>query len=184
MSSLVLTCAIRFDVTHITGQRREVCLEAWRVCRELARRLQSGNGGAGLIFDYGDITVTKDTLRAFRDHKETHIFDGPGTADLTADVNFGDLYRAFRMHAAKDGKDALNSLKVVAPMTQQGFLRGMGIDARAEVLCKTADFKKSNQIKKEVLMLTAEDQMGYRFKAMAVVGQPKTEPPRAITLFE
>ena len=60
-----------------SGQRREVCLEAWRVCREISRRLQAGKGGAGLVFDYGDIAVNKDTLRAFRDHKETHIFDGP-----------------------------------------------------------------------------------------------------------
>jgi hypothetical protein len=39
----------------------------------------------------------------------------------------------------------------------------MGIEARAEILCRTVgeDTERANNMKKEVLMLTAEEQMGH-----------------------
>ena len=47
--------------------------------------------------------------------------------------------------------------------TLKGFLLGMGIEARAEILCRTVgeDTERANNMKKEVLMLTAEEQMGH-----------------------
>ena len=60
----------------------------------------------------------------------------------------------------------------------------MGIEARAEILCRSVDEVRAASMRKEVLMLTAADQMGHRFKAMAVVGEPRAQPPTPVTLFE
>lgn len=46
-------------------------------------------------------------LKAFRKHKQVHVLDGPGTADLTADVDF-----AFLKHSIEnnDGKKILQNI--------------------------------------------------------------------------
>eukprot|EP00039_Didymoeca_costata_P028856 m.22332 g.22332 ORF g.22332 m.22332 type:complete len:488 (+) comp7388_c0_seq2:183-1646(+) len=163
------------------GTCREVCLDSWRVCHEISQRLRSDVGGSALVIDYGDKVVRGDTLRAFRKHKEVNLFDAPGSADVTADVNFNDLRKAFTAKKANDPENKDNrKINVFGPITQQQFLYGMGIRERAEMLCKNADFRRSNTIKTQVTTLTEE--MGERFKFMAVTTASKdaTETPRAL----
>ena len=73
----------------------QVCLDAVRVCMEIARRLTSdrGKGGSALLVDYGDADVAKDTLRAFRNHKEVGVFDEPGTVSYRRAVTCDSLSR-------------------------------------------------------------------------------------------
>ena len=127
--------------------------------------------------------VKKDTLRAFRAHKEVNIFDNPGSADVTADVNFGDLQLAFASGSSLH-KDVGSEVKTFGPVTQRTFLFGMGLSARLDMLCKNTTFQKANAMKEQVHMLTDEDKMGTRFKVMAVVGSPKNAERPRVTLFE
>ena len=102
-------------------------------------------------------TPTHST-QAFRRHKQVHVFDQacaqcmlasltlpqPGTADLTADVNFAHAQRAI---GAKDSAyaarllpsaDSCAAVQFRGPVTQSAFLEEMGIQARMETLLKTA----------------------------------------------
>jgi NADH dehydrogenase [ubiquinone] 1 alpha subcomplex assembly factor 7 len=62
------------------GALVEVCIDAVRVCSEIRRRLSTElGGGSVLVVDYGDATISKETLRGFRSHKEVGVLDAPGT---------------------------------------------------------------------------------------------------------
>jgi hypothetical protein len=62
------------------GALVEVCIDAVRVCSEIRRRLSTElGGGSVLVIDYGDATISKETLRGFRNHKEVGVLDAPGT---------------------------------------------------------------------------------------------------------
>eukprot|EP00038_Savillea_parva_P008137 m.174988 g.174988 ORF g.174988 m.174988 type:complete len:528 (+) comp13909_c0_seq1:88-1671(+) len=140
----------------------EVCLDAVRVCTEIRRRLGAGRGGTALVIDYGDTDVKKETLRAFRNHKEVGVLEDPGSADLTSDVNFTHLARLFQT-----AHPELTPLPMLGPVTQKQFLHAMAIGARANVLCKSASPSVANDIKLQVHKLVED--MGTRFKFAAVV---------------
>jgi len=60
--------------------------------------------GCFLICDYGydssDVNKSRDTFRGFRDHSLWDPLKEPGTADLTADVDFDYL----KKHAQQKGR--------------------------------------------------------------------------------
>lgn len=157
------------------GQIVEVCLDAIRVCTEIRRRLLSNSqGGTAMLVDYGNLDINGDTLRAFRDHKEVNIFDSPGKADITADVNFGHLAKYFSLvhpEAKTEG-----TLELFGPLSQGSFLRAMGIEQRCKKICKTVDAQQANNLKLQVHKLTHSDEMGERFKFALVVGSQQTRP--------
>ena len=70
----------------------EISPSAWNMISHLQTRIVE-DGGAGLIADYGHQGDDGDTLRAFARHKQVHPLHLPGTADITADVDFS-LLRA------------------------------------------------------------------------------------------
>ena len=70
----------------------EISPSAWNIISHLQTRIVE-DGGAGLIADYGHQGDDGDTLRAFARHKQVHPLQLPGTADITADVDFS-LLRA------------------------------------------------------------------------------------------
>ena len=70
----------------------EISPSAWNILGHLQTRIVE-DGGAGLIADYGHLGDDGDTLRAFARHKQVHPLHLPGTADITADVDFS-LLRA------------------------------------------------------------------------------------------
>lgn len=55
------------------------------------------------------------------------------------------------------------------PVTQKKFLLDMGIEQRVAVLKKNADEKQKESIDYGFHMMTDDDQMGSRFKFLAVV---------------
>lgn len=73
-----------------TGENRdhiEISPSSLMIYREIAERLKA-NGGIALICDYGHYGTATDSFRAFKKHKQVDPLVMPGTADLTADVDF------------------------------------------------------------------------------------------------
>lgn len=116
-------------------------------------------GGFALIADYGHNGEKTDTFRAFKNHKQEDPLHKPGTADLTADVDFS----MFKKIATKD-----NRTIVFGPVEQRQFLLQLGIDVRLNMLEK----KITDTAKQELLsgyhMIVDEDKMGKCFKMLAI----------------
>ncbi|KAK2186501.1 hypothetical protein NP493_198g04009 [Ridgeia piscesae] len=127
------------------------------VVQELATRIAS-DGGFALIADYGHSGEKTDTFRAFRDHKLHDPLCEPGTADITADVDFSYL-------------KSLVSDKVICygPISQQSFLNNMGIQVRLQMLMKTAHGEQLEQLMSGYDMLTNPSKMGERFKFLSLL---------------
>ena len=68
----------------------EISPAAWNIMRHLDTRIVE-DGGLGLIADYGHQGEHGDTLRAFSRHRQVNPLLLPGTADITADVDFSVL---------------------------------------------------------------------------------------------
>ncbi|XP_058020711.1 protein arginine methyltransferase NDUFAF7, mitochondrial isoform X2 [Ahaetulla prasina] len=79
----------------------EVCPDAGVIIQKLASNVEN-NGGAALIIDYGHDGTKTDTFRGFRGHKLHDVFLSPGSADLTADVDFSYLRRMVLLQNADD----------------------------------------------------------------------------------
>ncbi|CAN1153117.1 Protein arginine methyltransferase NDUFAF7 homolog, mitochondrial [Linum perenne] len=68
----------------------EICPKAIDLTHSIAQRISS-DGGAALIIDYGQNGVVSDSLQAIRKHKFVNILDDPGSADLSAYVDFASI---------------------------------------------------------------------------------------------
>lgn len=136
----------------------EVCPEGGVLVQRLTNRI-SEDGGAALIADYGHAGDKTDTFRGFRGHKLHDVLVAPGTADLTADVDFRYLRRITDERVLTFG-----------PITQQQFLRNMGIDVRLQVLLRTCtDSSTRKQLVQGFDMMMNPEKMGERFKFFALV---------------
>ncbi|XP_062980361.1 protein arginine methyltransferase NDUFAF7, mitochondrial isoform X2 [Elgaria multicarinata webbii] len=136
----------------------EVCPDAGVIIQKLAHNIEK-NGGAALVVDYGHDGTKTDTFRGFRGHKLHDVLLSPGTADLTADVDFSYLRRMAQKRVATLG-----------PIIQQEFLKNMGIDTRLQVLLQNAsDAVTHNQLLRSYEMLMDLDKMGGRFNFFAIV---------------
>ncbi|XP_075144972.1 protein arginine methyltransferase NDUFAF7 homolog, mitochondrial [Haematobia irritans] len=143
--------------TPIHGETRkclEYSLEADRLIGLLAERFER-NGGIGLIMDYGHFGEKDDTFRAFKKHALHDPLLSPGTADLTADVDF----RQMKYVAERN-----NRTICFGPVEQGVFLQRMQGEVRLENLLKHALPENQSNIKSAYQMLTHPDQMGARFK--------------------
>ncbi|XP_069579802.1 protein arginine methyltransferase NDUFAF7, mitochondrial isoform X2 [Brachyistius frenatus] len=130
----------------------EVCAEGAVVVQQLARRIVE-DGGAALIADYGHDGTKTDTFRGFKDHRLHDVLSSPGSADLTADVDFSYLRRM-----------AGGGVACLGPVTQRTFLKNMGIEARLQVLLRScSDPSTRKQLISSYDMLTDVAQMGERF---------------------
>ena len=124
----------------------------------LAQRVVA-QGGAALIIDYGHTTLGfRDTLQAVRNHQYADPLADPGEADLTTQVNFGEL----AVWAGRNGAAAHG------PVTQGEFLRRLGIVERAARLKAKATPQQAGEVDAALARLTAPDQMGDLFKVLAI----------------
>ena len=124
----------------------------------LAARIEA-EGGAALIVDYGhERPGLGDTLQAVKRHRRHDVLADPGTADLTAHVDFSALAAA----AQREGAN------VFGPVPQGRFLRTLGIDARAARLRQDASPEQAAEIDAALRRLTGAHGMGALFKAMAI----------------
>jgi len=137
-----------------------------QVAEALAARFAADPGYA-LFIDYGPaISEPGDTLQAIRAHRKVHPLDAPGSADITARVDFEMLAR----HAKAAG------LAVYGPAEQGAFLTGLGIGQRAGALA-AAQPEHSEVIARQLARLTSPDEMGTLFKVMAFSAPDMPVPP-------
>lgn len=116
----------------------------------------AAHGGAALIVDYGDWRSRGDTLQALRSHAFADPLDAPGTADLTAHVDFEALARAAPQLRA-------------APLTAQGvFLDRLGLGLRAEQLALQLTGASLEAHHAAYRRLTHPQEMGHLFKVLAL----------------
>jgi NADH dehydrogenase [ubiquinone] 1 alpha subcomplex assembly factor 7 len=116
-------------------------------------------GGIALLIDYGPAVSTAGaTLQALRHHRRHDPLDAPGSADLTAHVDFATLARAARETGAA----------VYGPVEQGTFLARLGIRERAERLQAMAGGEKARAVRLALGRLIDPSEMGTLFKAMAI----------------
>lgn len=161
----------------------EYSIESDTILELLSERIET-NGGFGLIMDYGHFGDKCDTFRvcllycviisilihiliifeflfkAFKNHKLHDPLIEPGTADVTADVDFKQL----KYVCEKDEK-----LITFGPIEQQQFLQKLGGNVRMDILMKNA---KSDDVLENLKsgydMLTNPNKMGSRFKFFSI----------------
>jgi len=132
----------------------------------LAERFQSDPGRA-LFIDYGPAhSEPGDTLQAIRAHEKVEVLAEPGTADLTARVDFESLIRFARE----------SGLAAFGPITQGDFLNALGLEHRATVLSQSAPDQRP-KIARQVWRLTDAQQMGTLFKLACLQSPDISAPP-------
>jgi NADH dehydrogenase [ubiquinone] 1 alpha subcomplex assembly factor 7 len=136
----------------------EVSAPGLAIAGELGRRL-AAHGGAALIVDYGHAAArTGATLQAVRRHAKQAVLAEPGSADLTAHVDFAALARA----ATEAGARAYG------PVDQGQLLQALGIGTRAETLRGGAAPAQAAAVDAARHRLTDAAEMGTLFKALAL----------------
>ena len=128
------------------------------VALTLANRI-ARQGGAAIIVDYGyEGPAVGDTLQAVRNHEFADPFRDLGESDLTTHVDFTVIGNMARQAG----------LNVLGPVGQGAFLTSLGIHARAAALGAQSPARQAD-VESARDRLTAPDQMGKLFKAMAFV---------------
>ncbi len=137
------------------GEIREYNAAAEALAAHLATRL-AHHGGAALLLDYGpEKSGPGDTLQALRDHRAADPLAEPGTADLTAHVDFAALARA------------ATAATVHGPLPQGLFLQRLGLISRAAMLAQSAP-RQAGLILSGAQRLVAPEGMGRLFKALCL----------------
>jgi NADH dehydrogenase [ubiquinone] 1 alpha subcomplex assembly factor 7 len=140
-----------------TGTILETSPASVAIAGDLAATLVR-QGGALLVIDYGyEGPAHGDTVQAVRAHGVSDIFAHVGEQDVTAHVDFGSLAAVAR------GAGAC----VLGPVGQGALLEALGLTSRADALMDQHP-ARSDAIATERNRLSAADQMGTLFKAMAV----------------
>jgi SAM-dependent MidA family methyltransferase len=140
----------------------EICPQGQHVAETLGARLRA-RGGAALVIDYGGWRSRGDTLQALAGHRPVDPLDRPGTADLTAHVDFEAL--------------ALAAAVPCSGLTDQGsLLKRLGIDARAARLAQGLSGPARESHLAAHHRLTHPAEMGSLFKTIALHA-PATPPP-------
>ncbi|EFA00688.1 protein arginine methyltransferase NDUFAF7 homolog, mitochondrial [Tribolium castaneum] len=142
-----------------TREHFEISPESLVLAKQIAERLEI-DGGLALIADYGHNGSGTDTFRAFKKHKLHDPLVEPGTADLTADVDFDAL--------SKSATEA-GGVITFGPTTQRDFLLKMGIEHRFKALKANAKPDQIEGLEFGYKMMTESNQMGERFKFLALL---------------
>lgn len=144
----------------------EFCPAALALAAFLGRRFTRAPGAAVLI-DYGYCgEAPGSTLRAVRRHRPASVLSRPGTADLSADVDFAAIAAAARAAGAE----------VHGPVAQGRFLAALGAAARCELLCARASAAQRDAIQRGLARLVDPAAMGERWKAMALTAPGLAAP--------
>jgi NADH dehydrogenase [ubiquinone] 1 alpha subcomplex assembly factor 7 len=139
------------------GTVLETCPGAAAIVFEVAGRL-ARQGGAALFIDYGHAEPRAgSTLQAVRAHRKVDPFAEPGEADLTAHVDFATLADVARSREAR----------WLGTAEQGGWLRALGIEARAEALATAAPGQR-DAVMGAKERLIGDTQMGRLFKVMGL----------------
>ena len=146
------------------GEVVEICPGAAPVMAGIATRI-TRHGGAAVIVDYGGWGSRGDTFQAVAGHAYADPFATPGSADLTAHVDFRAL-----AHAAPGLQRS--------ELTPQGvLLERLGIDARAARLAQGMSEPAHSAHQAAYRRLTDPAEMGSLFQALALVAPGAPLPP-------
>ncbi len=144
----------------------EICPQAGFWIDAMATKINTG-GGISLVIDYGyGNPGFGDTFQAIQEHAYSNVLKNPGSADLTAHVNFLNL----------KAKAQSAGLEVYGPLAQGDFLQNIGIEHRAQQLLQKAGKKLEKEILSAVGRLVSGDQMGSLFKVLALTKKDQPEP--------
>ncbi|XP_042461816.1 protein arginine methyltransferase NDUFAF7, mitochondrial [Zingiber officinale] len=171
--------ASREEVTNL--EHIEVCPKAMELTHQIAERISSDGGGA-LIIDYGKDGLISDSLQAIRQHKFVDILDDPGSADLSAHVDFASI-----RHCAEEASDGVS---VHGPITQSQFLGSLGINFRVEALLQNCTEEQAESLRTGYWRLVGDGEapfwdgpndltpigMGTRYLAMSIVNKKQGIP--------
>jgi NADH dehydrogenase [ubiquinone] 1 alpha subcomplex assembly factor 7 len=136
----------------------ELCEPARATAGHVARRVVR-DGGAALFLDYGPAeSAPGDSLQALQDGRPASPLGEPGTADLTAHVDFAALARVAQSAGAA----------VHGPVPQGVFLTRLGLFQRTGRLAQTQPPGRAAALVQAAQRLAEPDRMGRLFKAMAV----------------
>jgi NADH dehydrogenase [ubiquinone] 1 alpha subcomplex assembly factor 7 len=164
-ASLLVPPAIRDGAAR--GMVVEICPPAVALASALGRRLARWPGAA-LFIDFGYYpSAPGPTLRAFQRHGPAEILAAPGTADLTADVDF----------AAFAGAAHAGGAEVHGPLPQGRFLSTLGAELRLAALRARATPAQRQALDSGVSRLLDPNEMGTLFKAIALVSPGQPLPP-------
>ncbi len=149
------------------GQVVEVGAAAAALVGELAGRLVRQGGGA-LLVDYGPAcSAPGESLQALRGGRMVDPLAAPGSADLTAHVDFAALAAAARAAGAD----------VHGPVPQGIFLARLGLFQRTGVLARGVPPARGAALLDGARRLAEPDQMGRLFKVIAVCQHGLATPP-------
>ena len=151
------------DTKYYNGKKGiEISPKTGVIIQHLSDRIDKFGGGA-LIADYGENEYAADSFRGFKNHKLHDVLRNPGTADLTADVDFSYIRRHCSEHTVSYG-----------PVPQKDFLYALGINLRYKKLSESSECDKK-ELDLAYRTLTDTDKMGHRFKFFSIF--PKTMLP-------
>ncbi len=135
------------------GSLREINEPAQTFIRDLAAR-----NAIALFIDYGAANGTPaETVQAIRDGAYADPLQNPGTADITAHVDFAAL--------ARTADDA--GANTHGPIPQNRFLTALGLFQRSDQLAQKTPAMSEN-LKLAARRLTAPEAMGSLFKVFAI----------------
>lgn len=137
---------------------REVIHDISKLCAE--------RSGVALMIDYGYThTDIGDTLQAVKKHTYHPVLKDPGTADLTAHVDF-----ALVSEAARSG-----GCVAYGPIEQGLWLTRLGVKVREAQLSEGKPDKEAKNIQTSITRLIDPKAMGSLFKVLAIA--PAHVPP-------
>jgi NADH dehydrogenase [ubiquinone] 1 alpha subcomplex assembly factor 7 len=146
---------------------QEINEPALAIVRQLGERL-TRHPGAALFLDYGpERSATGDSLQALRDGCPADPLMAPGSADLTAHVDFAALAEAARQAGAAP----------YGPVPQGIFLAHLGLFQRTDRLARTQPPERAASLIDAAQRLAEPDRMGRLFKALAVCHPGSQTPP-------
>lgn len=133
----------------------EVSPQSMALAQELAKRVASSGKGAALIMDYGQDRFYQHSLQGIRDHKFVGLLETPGSADLSAHVDFQALRYAVtgggqNTFSKSSGSSSTGTKAPLAdfygPVSQTRLLLGLGMEARLQQLLQSANEKEAQSL--------------------------------------
>ena len=151
----------------LEGDVVEISPAALAVAADVGARL-SRQTGAALFVDYGYFpSALGTTLRALHQHRAVSVLAAPGTADISAHVDFAAVAEAARAGGAE----------IHGPVPQACLLVKLGARERAAALRETATPSQRRTLDSGVERLLDCNGMGTLFKAIALVSPGLPTPP-------
>jgi SAM-dependent MidA family methyltransferase len=145
----------------------EICEPARALATLLGARV-AASGGAALFLDYGPAeSAAGDSLQALRGGAPADPLSKPGSADLTAHVDFAAMARAARAAGAA----------VHGPAPQGMFLARLGLFQRTDRLARGQPPARAAALIGAAQRLAEPDRMGRLFKALAICHPALPLPP-------